>query len=146
MSSDDSDEEISGVLGEGTGIRDDDGDSDDDPVKKSVEMIDDMVYDDIPKKHVHTPIESKNKDRVPLILIGKNGKTGVVIIRCHNCGTSKGMEDRGIFIQINKYVAWFHNKSCHDIWLALPHGSGYETGADINQATGEEIIETPDMP
>ena len=137
------DEEITGSLGEGTGIRDDD--SDDDPVKKSVEMIDDMAYDDIPKKHVHTPIESKNKDRDPLILIGKNGTTGVVVIRCHNCGTSKGMEDKGLFIQINKYIAWFHNSKCHNIWLELPHGNGYETGAKIDQNTGKEILEENDQ-
>jgi hypothetical protein len=137
------DEEITGTLGEGTGIRDDQGD---DSMKNSVEMIDDLVYDDIPKEHIHTPLQTTKTRRDPLILIGKNAKTGIVTIRCHNCGTSKGQEDRGVFIQINKYSAWFHNKNCHDTWLALPHGIGYETGANINQSTGQEILETTDMP
>lgn len=45
------------------------------------------------------------------------------VIRCHRCGTSKGLEDKGIYVAWifgteKKYrsIAWFHNTECKDTW------------------------------
>ena len=135
------DNKSTGTLGEGTGIRDDPEPEKDAEVKKSVQMIDDLAYDDLPKsKHEHHKDKDVKTKRDPLILIGKNGTTGILVVRCHNCGTSRGEEDRGTFIQVNKYIAWFHNKDCFVRWAKLC-SRNYETGAEIDQLTGEEIIE-----
>lgn len=48
-------------------------------------------------------------------------------IRCHQCGTSKGDEDVGIWVAFKskegptsniEYMVWFQSEECQKIWLA----------------------------
>jgi len=103
--SSDPEKSISGEVGEGTGIRDDINDD----LSKSDEILEEAVI------------------KKPLTLIGKHSQ-----IRCHRCGTSKNLEDMGKFIQINNFIAWFHNKECHDLWIDGKDGE-FKTGAEIDQ-------------
>lgn len=56
------------------------------------------------------------------------------VTRCHRCGTSKGLEDKGVYISwffnhgenYNKIIVWFHNKECKVEWEKI-HQVIYET-------------------
>lgn len=115
-------EEITGTLGEGTGVRETTNLSHE--FKKSDEALEESL---------NKPCKNAKKF---LKLIGENSR-----IRCHRCSTAKNDEDVGVFIQINDFIAWFHNKECHTLWHENSSGN-YKTGAKIDQATGHEIIET----
>jgi hypothetical protein len=50
-------------------------------------------------------------------------------IKCHRCGTSKGLEDRGIFAEWkfkvhtleSTIIVWFHNEECMTFWKHKYH-------------------------
>ena len=110
---------VTGDQGEGTGIRDN--------LDPNLEKVDDDLEESIQKNE-------KNGDKTkPLILIGEFSQ-----IRCHRCGTAKNKEDKGTFMQINEYIAWFHNEECHGLWIDQYGTTRYKTGAMIDQY-GKEI-------
>lgn len=116
-------EETTGTLGEGTGVRETTNlDKINHEFKKTDEELENAV----------NPCKNAKKF---LTLIGGKSK-----IRCHRCSTAKNEEDVGVFIQINNFIAWFHNKECRDLWHESS-GKNYRTGADIDQSTGHEVIE-----
>lgn len=126
--SNDPNKNVSGDLGEGTGIRD----GLDPELEKSDELLEESI------------IKKQDKPTNPLILIGERSKKSVgtewvesTVVRCHRCGTSKNDEDKGMFIQINSFIAWFHNVECHANWIG-EHGTNFKTGALINEY-GKEI-------
>ena len=108
---------VAGDLGEGAGI------DRDDPLEKATEQ----AFDDT--------LEEKKDDKPvkPLIIIGGHSQ-----IRCHRCGTAKNQEDRGIFMQINDFIAWYHNEECHKFWIEQYGTTNYKTGALLDQY-GKEI-------
>ena len=89
-------------------------------LKTSSEMIEDLV-------------DEKDKKKIPIKLIKVFNGT----IRCHRCGTSRGAEDKGKFVQINNFVAWFHNEECFRMWETI-YGGRYKTGALLD-AFGREM-------
>lgn len=115
--SSDPERHVAGEMGEGSGLRD----NLDPDLTKSDEVLEDAV-----KKENDTPAK-------PLILIGEFTQ-----IRCHRCGTAKNQEDRGTFMQINEYIAWFHNEECRGFWIQQYGTTSYKSGAIINQY-GKEI-------
>lgn len=114
--SSDPNKSVTGDLGEGTGIRD----NLDPELKKTDELLEESL------------VQKDDKEKQSLVLIG--GKSQ---IRCHRCGTAKNQEDKGKFIQINAFIAWFHNLECHDLWNVGREGN-YKTGAVIDEY-GKEI-------
>jgi hypothetical protein len=103
-------EETTGTLGEGTGVRE-------------TTNLDEINH------------EFKKSDEELENAVKPKSK-----IRCHRCSTAKNEEDVGVFIQINNFIAWFHNKECRDLWHESS-SKNYRTGADIDQSTGHEVIE-----
>ncbi len=108
---------VSGDLGEGTGLRDN--------VDPNLEKVDEDLEKSIEKNN---GVKTK-----PLILIGEFSQ-----IRCHRCGTAKNQEDKGTFMQINEYIAWYHNEECHGLWIEQYGTTSYKSGAMIDQY-GKEI-------
>jgi hypothetical protein len=114
-----SSENNTGTLGEGTGIRETTNMNSN--LKNSDKILEEMV--------------GETKQIVKLVLIGKHSR-----IRCHNCDITP-LENKGLFIQINGFIAWFHNEECLKKWNVL--NTKYKTGAVIDQNTGEQIISNP---
>jgi len=108
--SSDPNKSMTGELGEGTGIRDNENAE----FKKTEELLEESLIDN-------------DKPQKTLILIGSRNK-----IRCHRCATAKNDEDKGKFIQINAFIAWFHNIECHDLWIE-EHGTNFKTGSVIDE-------------
>jgi hypothetical protein len=52
-----------------------------------------------------------------------------IVIKCHRCGTSKGIEDKGIFAEWrfkvhtleNMITVWFHSEECFELWKMVNH-------------------------
>jgi hypothetical protein len=116
---------VSGELGEGAGI------DRDNPLEKDAEQaFDDTVGD---KVNGDSALKLKDKRAKPLKLIGEFSQ-----IRCHRCGTAKNQEDKGVFMQINEYIAWYHNEECHSLWIDQYGTTNYKSGAMID-TYGKEI-------
>jgi len=92
--------------------------------KNNLTESDDMIED---------MVKSTDKKKKPLIIIGGNSQ-----IRCHRCGTSKNYEDKGVFQQINNFVAWFHNKECGAFWNRDHPAGTFKTGAILDEH-GKEV-------
>lgn len=106
---------MTGELGEGTGIRDE--------LNEELTKSDELLEEAIPESGIK---------KEPLILIGGRSQ-----VRCHSCSTAKNQEDKGMFIQINKFIAWFHSVDCHAQWIKA-NGTNFKTGAVIDEY-GQEI-------
>lgn len=78
------------------------------------------------------------------------------VIRCHRCGTSKGYEDKGIYIDWifenthnsvkYKSIVWMHNVECKNRWATEhPHIKFKEYEQGMEYQIGMILIKSDDL-